>query len=189
MIHFSIYLKWAIEVIKACIKCVALKFIPLEEKTKPRSLFFHLLSLQQENKGLQTVACQKAASTRGSHCAQSSWEASPGGGQVTLATSTLVQHKLSRPSRGRRMEPSHRRSPFYLGPGPGIRPLSSSSSISSTGDLAGAPAPFLFYFGFFIWTGKPPRRFLLVAAILPLHLILIINLLIASRWINKWNRR
>ena len=35
-------LEWGINILKSCIKCLVLKFIPLEEKIRIRSLFFHL---------------------------------------------------------------------------------------------------------------------------------------------------
>lgn len=34
-------LEWGINILKSCIKCLVLKFIPLEEKMRIRSLFFH----------------------------------------------------------------------------------------------------------------------------------------------------
>ena len=90
-------LEWGINILKSCIKCLVLKFIPLEEKMRIRSLFFH----------------------------------------------------------------------FPLQTRPGIVSFSSSAASSGTSfGLAGSLPSFASLFSFFTWTASPPRRFLLVAAIL-----------------------
>lgn len=100
------------------------------------------------------------------------------GGRAGRASGTqrLGNPRFGRRPRGRRRPPAAgrggtREQPFTLHTGPGMRFLSSSSAASAWSRcFAAGLASFSLFLGLFAGPPRPPRRFLLVAAILPRRL-------------------